>query len=82
MATVYLKEDKVAVESGNTLLITKLLSGEYPDFNQVVAAQSTKHMTLHREELITLLRQISLFTNDESHSVRFTFEPGGAYFNR
>lgn len=75
-ATIYLTEDKVAVESGSTILITKLLSGDYPDFEQVIATQSEKKLTLHREELITLLRQISLFTNDTSHSVRFTFLPG------
>lgn len=75
-ATVYLTDDKVAVESGNTLLVTKLLSGDYPDFEQVIASHSEVKMTLHREELITLLRQISLFTNETSHSVRFTFVPG------
>ncbi len=75
-ATVYLTDDKVAVASGNTVLITKLLSGDYPDFEQVIASQSEVKMTLHREELITLLRQISLFTSDSSHSVRFSFVPG------
>lgn len=75
-AKVYLTDDKVAVESGNTILVTKLLSGDYPDFEQVIATNSEVQMTLHREELITLLRQISLFTNDTSHSVRFTFNEG------
>lgn len=75
-ATIYLTEDKVAVESGSTMMVTKLLSGDYPDFEQVIASQSEKKITLHREELITLLRQISLFTDDTSHSVRFTFSPG------
>jgi DNA polymerase III subunit beta len=75
-ATVYLKGDKVAVESGSTLMVTKLLSGEYPDFEQFIHLESEKKVTLHREELITLLRQISLFANDTSQSVRFTFVPG------
>lgn len=75
-ATIYLTEDKVAVESGSTLMVTKLLSGDYPDFEQVIASQSEKKITLHREELITLLKQISLFTDDVSHSVRFTFSSG------
>ncbi|HEY4832889.1 MAG TPA: DNA polymerase III subunit beta, partial [Waddliaceae bacterium] len=72
-AMIYLTEDKVAVESGSTLMVTKLLSGDYPDFEQVIASKSEKKITLHREELITLLRQISLFTEDKSHSARFTF---------
>ncbi len=75
-ATVYLTDDKVAVEAGGTLMVTKLLSGDYPDFEQVIVTQSEKKVTLHREELITLLRQIALFTNDTSHSVRFTFVTG------
>ncbi len=75
-AVVYLTEDKVAVESGSTLMVTKLLSGDYPDFEQVIVTKSEKKVVLHREELITLLRQIALFTNDTSHSVRFTFVSG------
>lgn len=74
-ATVYLTDDKVAVESGNTILVTKLLSGDYPDFEQIISSQSEVKMTLHREELITLLRQISLFTSESTQSVRFSFEP-------
>lgn len=75
-ATVYLTHDKVAIESGNTVLITKLLSGDYPDFEQLIASNSEVKMSLHREELITLLRQISLFTNDTSSSIRFLFTTG------
>jgi DNA polymerase III subunit beta len=75
-ANIYLGEDKVAVESGSTMMVTKLLSGDYPDFEQVISTHSEKKVTLHREELITLLRQISLFANDTSHSVRFTFASG------
>ena len=74
--TVYITDDKVAVESGNTILVTKLLAGEYPDFEQVIASQSEVKLQLHREELIILLRQIALFTTNTSQSVRFGFAPG------
>ncbi len=74
--TVYLTEDKIGVEAGNTILTTKLLASEYPNFDQVIASRSEMKITLHREELVTLLRQVSLFTNDTSQSVRFTFVPG------
>lgn len=75
-ARIYLTADKIAVESGNGLLVSKLLTGSYPDFEQVIGTRGEHRMTLHREELITLLRQISLFTADNSHSVRFSFQPG------
>lgn len=74
--TVYITDDKVAVESGNSILVTKLLSGDYPDFGQLINSKSEVKMQLHREELSVLLRQIALFTNNISQSVRFTFSPG------
>lgn len=76
MATVYLMNDKIAVESTNTMIITKLLSGDYPDVNRVIPQNPEFNVPLHREELMTLLKQVSLFTADTNHSVRFTFVDG------
>lgn len=75
-ARIFLDDGKIAIESGNTFLVTKLLSGEYPDYEQIIPKESGQIITLHREELIALLRQVSLFTNEEALSVRFTFGPG------
>lgn len=76
IATVFLMNDKIAVEASNISIITKLLAGEYPDVNRVIPQNPETLLVLHREELITLLRQISLFIPDNNHSVRFTFSEG------
>jgi DNA polymerase III subunit beta len=75
-AKISLMSDKIAVEANNTRVISKLLAGEYPDVNRVIPERSDVVVLLHREELLTLLRQISLFTADHHHSVRFTFTDG------
>ncbi len=80
-ASFNLLHDKVFLEYGNNILITKLMAGQYPDVERVIPEKREKTMTLHREELITLLRQISLFTSDTSHSVRFLFENGTLELN-
>lgn len=74
--TISLLNDKIGLDTGSTRIITKLLSGDYPDYNRVIPQSSRFSVTLHREELITLLKQISLFISDPSQSVRFTFEDG------
>lgn len=73
---ISLMSDKVAVEANQIRLLTKLLAGDYPDVNRVIPERSDIVVTLHREELSSLLRQISLFTADHNHSVRFTFSQG------
>lgn len=71
-----LMKDKIALELRSLTLITKLLSGEYPDISRVIPKQAPHALSLHREELISLLRQVSLFTSEKAISVRFTLLPG------
>jgi DNA polymerase-3 subunit beta len=75
-ATMYLLPDKIAVESTGRLIMTKLLSGEYPDVERVIPKQSTCVVALHREELSSLLRQVSLFITEKQISVRCTINEG------
>ena len=75
--TMTLMEEKVAIETGSVCLISKLLSGQFPDFERVIPKEEgMKNITLHREELMTLLKQVSLFTSDMSHSVKLSFDKG------
>ena len=71
-----LMADKIAAQAGNTTLISKLLTGQYPDSSRVIPHKSATPIALHRDELISLLRQVSLFTTELSSAVRFTFTSG------
>lgn len=71
-----LMQDKIALEMGTMTLISKLISGKYPDLGQVIPQKNETSISLHREELMSLLRQVTLFTSDNNPAVRFTFAPG------
>lgn len=71
-----LLQDKVAIEVGSSLLISKLISGQYPDISRIIPEKKAQPIHLHRDELTSLLRQVSLFTSENSSSVRFTFTDG------
>ena len=73
---LFILNDKIAIETDSIRIIAKLLAGEYPDVSRVIPESSALTVNLHREELTSLLRQVSLFTNEKEHSVRFTFSPG------
>lgn len=74
-------KEKLALEVNSVTLITKLLSGQYPDVTRVIPKKSDTPLTLHREELIALLRQVALFTSESNHSVRFTFTDGSLHLS-
>lgn len=73
-AKIYLMNDKIAIETSNVTIITKLLSGDYPDINRVIPSITEHTISLHREELMALLRQVSLFTGENNQAARFTFQ--------
>ncbi|MFA5250946.1 MAG: DNA polymerase III subunit beta [Parachlamydiales bacterium] len=75
-AALSLTPDRVFLENGPLMLTTKLLSGQYPDVERVIPTASPISLSLHREELAALLRQVSLFTSDTSGSVKFSFADG------
>jgi DNA polymerase-3 subunit beta len=75
-AFLFLTTDKIAIKTEDTLLISKLLAGEYPDVNRVIPEKTETTVSLHREELMTLLKQVSLFTADANQSVKFSFSNG------
>jgi len=76
-AQLSILHDRVALNVGSCSVITKLISGEYPDVNRVIPEESQmKKISVSRDELMTLLRQVSLFTTDEINSVRFLFSSG------
>ncbi len=70
---LYLMDDKIAMQTDRVTIVTKLVPGEYPDVNRVIPGSVEHLVSIHREELVTLLRQVTLFTNVERHIVRFSF---------
>lgn len=75
-ATVYLMQDKIAIEANGRIVLTKLLSGEFPDADRVIPQQIDQIVALHREELSAILRQVSLFISEQNVSVRCTLCDG------
>jgi len=76
-----LSKDTLHMESGNVQFSSKLVPGPYPDVLSTIPTSSLPPLTIHREELITLLRQISLFSPESAPVARFAFTSGALYIS-
>ena len=74
MTTVSIVNDRIAVECNHVTLISKLLEGEYPAYWEIIPSHSPIVLSIHREELSSILRQIGLFCSPGSQAVRFCLE--------
>jgi DNA polymerase-3 subunit beta len=64
-----LKDDKGL----STLVITKLIEGNYPNYRQVIPAETKERITLGREELLHALRRAEIMTSEKQNSVKLNF---------
>lgn len=68
-AAFTLKDDK----GGSILLITKLIEGNYPNYRQVIPAETKERVTLPREEFMHALRRAEIMTSEKQNSVKLSF---------
>lgn len=68
-AAFTIKDEK----GGETLIITKLVEGNYPNYRQVIPAETKERIALIREELLHALRRAEIMTSDKSNSVKLAF---------
>lgn len=54
----------------NVKLICRLIDERFPDYENVIPADNTNHMTINRMELLSSLKRISIYANKTTHQVR------------
>jgi DNA polymerase-3 subunit beta len=64
---------QIAFDLNNTLLVSKLIEGNYPNYKQVIPAEAKERVTLERETFLNSLRRVSLLASDKSNSIKLNF---------
>jgi len=57
----------------STLIISKLIDGNYPNYKQVIPGEMKERISLVREELLQALRRAEIMTSEKSNSVKLSF---------
>jgi DNA polymerase-3 subunit beta len=64
---------QVAFDFERILIISKLIEGTYPNFQQVIPAQCEERIAIDRETILNAVRRVSLLTDDQTASIRLNF---------
>jgi DNA polymerase-3 subunit beta len=60
---------------GDTTLITKLIEGPFPNYEQVLPKQNNKHLRVKREDLAQALERVSVFSDSLTRQVKLSLRP-------
>lgn len=79
--TLSLGENQVEFGTGDCTLVTRLVEGHFPNYNQVIPSRSTVSFTLDREEFLSATRRVSLVTSEQSNSIKLSFQKNRLVIN-
>ncbi len=69
-------ETQVGFQRENMLMVSRLIEGKFPKYEQVIPKSSREKVNLDREEFLSLVRRVALMTNAKSSQLRFRFHDG------
>lgn len=58
------------------LLTSRLMEGNYPNYQQVIPKDGGKKIAVHRGEFESALRRVSVLSKDKANAVKVSFSPG------
>src|ERR1700746_482428 len=64
---------QIAFDLNKTLLVSKLIEGNYPNYRQVIPSEAKERVKLEREIFLNALRRVSLLASDKSNSIKLNF---------
>ena len=75
---IYLVEKQIAFVVDETTVISRLIEGEFPDYEQVIPSENNKIVHLDKEEIFSATRRVSLLTSPTSSLMKFTLSKNKA----
>lgn len=73
---VRLSGNQISFDVGGSVIVSKLIEGNYPNYKQVIPGERKERVTINREEFLHTVRRVSLLTSESSNSVKLTFSKG------
>jgi DNA polymerase-3 subunit beta len=68
-----LNDSQVSFEINGSLLVSKLIEGNYPNYRQVIPSNTTERVEVGREAFLETVRRVSILATDKSNSVKLAF---------
>jgi DNA polymerase-3 subunit beta len=63
-------ENQILFDLGDTLIISRLIEGEFPSYEQVIPKEAKEKITIDKEALLAAAKRASILTNQDSMAIR------------
>lgn len=68
-------EDHVRFKSGNTIVITRLINEQYPNYESVIPKDNEKKLFINKEQMLATVKRVSIFSSSTTRQIRLQLNP-------
>lgn len=68
--TIVVGENQAMFTAGDTELVTRLIEGQFPDYEKIIPKESATKVEIDREELSLAVRRISIFARENNQHMK------------
>lgn len=67
--------DHARFRSGKTMIITRLISEQYPNYESVIPRDNDKILHISKEQMLATVRRVSVFSSTTTRQIRLELQP-------
>lgn len=76
---VILSSQQIELQVGHTRLLSRLIDGKFPDYQQIIPKEAKTTVFLSHKELLTAVRRMHYFAKETNNNLTFHFKDGSAH---
>ncbi len=69
----YFKEDQLQINIGQITITSRLIEGEYPNYEQVIPKKTKEELKVNTQDFLQATRRASILTSQDSQSIKINF---------
>jgi DNA polymerase-3 subunit beta len=73
---IVLSENHILFRDGEYTLLSRLIDGKFPNYDEVIPEQNPNTLSLNREVLQGVFRRVSILSDEKTHAVKLTLRKG------
>ena len=66
----YFKENQLQINLGQITILSRLIEGEYPNYDQVIPKKTKEELKINTQDFLQATRRANILTNQDSQSVK------------
>ncbi|MCL2761559.1 MAG: DNA polymerase III subunit beta [Desulfuromonadales bacterium] len=70
-------DNSAIIRKDNTIIVMRLIDGEFPDYTRVIPSANDKKVIISREALLHSLRRMAILSSEKFKGIKFDVQDGG-----